>query len=58
MAASDVGIADSHQLGAEDASILLPGSPIKVGIVRFPDRAQSLLLTHGNFLRKKISCFR
>jgi hypothetical protein len=34
-------------------TIVLPGSPLNAGIAGFADRAQGLLLTHGNFFHPK-----
>jgi hypothetical protein len=44
-------IADLHQDGANIPSILLPGSLVKAGNAELTDRAQNVLLTHGNFFR-------
>jgi hypothetical protein len=44
-------VSDSHQHGADVVSIVLPGSLLNPGIDEFADRAQGLLLTHGNFFQ-------
>jgi hypothetical protein len=50
MAASgSTKVSDLHQHGAIIGSIVLPGPAAKAGIAGFADRAQGLLLTHGNF---------